>query len=83
MIGGRSWKITTSWPSHSLTTYYQPVNRMIDATVNLIEDIAIGAEPDTVGVQIKGDIIIRKSTRPPARGVNRNDQVRPAYRALE
>jgi DNA-binding LacI/PurR family transcriptional regulator len=54
-----------AWPSHSLTTYYQPLDKMIAATVKLIEEIAIGAEIETFASQIRGDIIIRKSTRSP------------------
>ena len=57
-----------AWPSHSLTTYSQPLDRMIEATVKLIEEISIGAESETVAWQIKGDIIVRKSTRPPPGG---------------
>ena len=57
-----------AWPSHALTTYYQPLDQMIEATVKLIEEIAIGSEIETVASQIKGDIIIRKSTRPPPVG---------------
>lgn len=53
-----------AWPSHSLTTYCQPLDRMIEATVKLIEEISIGAESEKVAWQIKGDIIVRKSTRP-------------------
>ena len=53
-----------AWPSHSLTTYSQPLDRMIEATVRLIEEISIGAESEKVAWQIKGDIIVRKSTRP-------------------
>lgn len=56
------------WPSHSLTTYSQPLDKMIEATMQLIEEIAIGAESERVAWQIKGDIIIRKSTRPPPGG---------------
>ena len=55
-----------AWPSLSLTTYSQPLDQMITATVNLIEEIAIGAEVEAVESQIKGDIVIRKSTRSPA-----------------
>lgn len=54
-----------AWPSHALTTYYQPLDKMIEATVKLIQEIGNGAEIETVASQIKGDIIIRKSTRPP------------------
>ena len=57
-----------AWPSHSLTTYSQPLDRMIEASVKLIEEISIGAENETVAWQIKGDIIVRKSTRPPPGG---------------
>ncbi|MDE0256698.1 MAG: LacI family DNA-binding transcriptional regulator [Rhodospirillaceae bacterium] len=57
-----------AWPSHSLTTYSQPLAKMIGATVKLIEEISIGAESETVAWQIKGDIIVRKSTRPPTGG---------------
>ncbi len=53
-----------AWPSHSLTTYSQPLDRMIEATVKLIEEISIGAESEKVAWQIRGDIIVRKSTRP-------------------
>ncbi len=57
-----------AWPSHALTTYSQPLDKMIAATVRLIEEISIGAESETIAWRIKGSIIIRKSTRPPPGG---------------
>lgn len=59
-----------AWPSHSLTTYSQPLDRMIEATVKLIEEISIGVESEKIAWQIKGDIIVRKSTRPRPGGGN-------------
>ncbi len=53
-----------AWPSHSLTTYSQPLDRMIEATVKLIGEISAGAESERVAWQIRGDIIVRNSTRP-------------------
>ncbi len=55
-----------AWPSHALTTYSQPLEKMIQATVKMIQEIAGGAEIDTAASQIKGDLIVRKSTRPVA-----------------
>ena len=57
-----------AWQSHSLTTYSQPLDKMIEATVKLIEEISAGAESETASWQIKGDIIVRKSTRPQPEG---------------
>jgi len=53
----------SAWPSHSLTTYHHPIKEMVAKTLHLIERIS--ADPDTAveAASIKGQIVIRHSTR--------------------
>jgi DNA-binding LacI/PurR family transcriptional regulator len=53
----------SSWPSHSLTTYRQPVRRMIAKTIELIKKIGDDPEYEPVSIRIEGRLIIRDSTR--------------------
>ncbi len=57
----------TAWPSHSLTTYHQPIEEMIARTLSLIDRIGADPEVDTEAVRIEGRIVIRESTRTLAR----------------
>ena len=54
-----------AWDSYALTTFRQPVNRMVEATVSiLIDQIETGmAEPESV--QFEGELILRRSARIP------------------
>ena len=53
-----------SWPAYDLTTIRQPVNRMVNATVDaLISGIEGGGEPSHV--HIPGPLVIRGSARKP------------------
>ncbi len=54
-----------AWASYDLTTYRQPVNRMVDATVSLLlEQIGSGqARPQKI--EIEGELILRGSARLP------------------
>ncbi len=54
-----------AWPSFNLTTLRQPVNRMVQATVDtLLDEIEQGRPPGTV-TEITGDLIVRTSARLP------------------
>lgn len=52
-----------AWPSYGLTTLRQPVNRMVEATVDtLLDEIETGRAPGT-RVEIEGELIVRTSAR--------------------
>lgn len=54
-----------AWPAYGLTTLRQPVNRMVDATVEtLLAEIETGQEPGIV-TEIEGELILRSSARRP------------------
>lgn len=52
-----------AWPSYQLTTLRQPVNRMVEATIDtLLEEIESGRAPGT-RIEIEGELIVRTSAR--------------------
>ena len=52
-----------AWPAYSLTTYRQPMNRMVAETVAiLLAEVAAGAA-STRRVVIEGDLVVRHSAR--------------------
>lgn len=52
-----------AWPSYALTTLRQPVNRMVEATIDtLLDEIETGRAPGT-RVEIEGELILRASAR--------------------
>ncbi|ABD54024.1 LacI family DNA-binding transcriptional regulator [Jannaschia sp. CCS1] len=54
-----------AWPSYNLTTLRQPVNRMVEATVDtMLDEIETGRAPGT-RVEIEGELILRTSARLP------------------
>ena len=54
-----------AWSSYDLTTFRQPVNRMVEATVDtLLAEIEIGRPPGTV-TEIEGELILRGSAKRP------------------
>jgi DNA-binding LacI/PurR family transcriptional regulator len=57
-----------SWPGIALTTYSQPVDKMVEATIELIRAMRDGRawEPVTV---VPGDLIVRSSARRPIRPI--------------
>ncbi|MDF9434132.1 LacI family DNA-binding transcriptional regulator [Chromohalobacter israelensis] len=52
-----------SWSSHALTTYRQPVPKMISTTVDLVRRITAGSLQDTTPVCIAGDLVVRGTVR--------------------
>lgn len=62
-----------SWPEHSLTTYLQPLDTMVERAVHII--CAQLQDPATPAIQeeLPGRLIVRKSARIPATG-DRNRQ---------
>jgi DNA-binding LacI/PurR family transcriptional regulator len=57
-----------SWGAYDLTTYRQPVNRMVEAAVAvMLEQIETGVAP-AAKIEIEGKLILRGSVRP-AQGV--------------
>lgn len=53
------------WSAYGLTTLRQPVNRMVEATVDtLLNEIESGRPPGTV-TEIQGELIVRDSARLP------------------
>jgi DNA-binding LacI/PurR family transcriptional regulator len=55
--------LMSGWPSHSLTTYHYPVQRMIAQTIELIERISAEPDYEPVSVVIHGHLVVRESTR--------------------
>ncbi|WP_224813986.1 LacI family DNA-binding transcriptional regulator [Hasllibacter sp. MH4015] len=54
-----------AWKSYSLTTLRQPVNRMVEATVDtLLNEIEQGRPPGTI-TEIEGHLVIRSSAKTP------------------
>lgn len=53
------------WPSYDLTTIRQPVNRMIDATLDLLEERLAEPEAEPVLELVAGSLIRRSSVRLP------------------
>lgn len=52
-----------AWPAYQLTTLRQPVNRMVEATVDtLLAEIESGRPPGT-NTEIEGELIVRASAR--------------------
>ncbi|OAN68917.1 LacI family transcriptional regulator [Jannaschia sp. EhC01] len=52
-----------AWPSYALTTLRQPVNRMVEATIDtLLDEIETGRAPGT-RIEIEGELIPRTSAR--------------------
>lgn len=50
------------WPRYSLTTFRQPVDAIVDMTVNLIKDhLAHPQKPATI-TQLSGELLVRRST---------------------
>lgn len=57
-----------AWGAYDLTTYRQPVNRMVEAAVELmLEQIETGVAP-TAKIEIEGQLILRGSVRQMQRG---------------
>lgn len=55
-----------AWPSYNLTTLRQPVNRMVEATVDtMLDEIETGRAPGT-RIEIEGELILRTSARLPS-----------------
>ena len=54
-----------SWASYSLTTYRQPVNRMVEATVDLLLDQIETGRTRSKKIEIEGELILRRSARLP------------------
>lgn len=54
-----------SWPAYDLTTVRQPVNRMVEATVELLLSSINGHENYTQTIQIEGPLIQRGSSQLP------------------
>ena len=52
-----------SWASYDLTTYRQPVNRMVEATVELLLDQIEAGKTHPRKIEIEGELILRGSVR--------------------
>jgi DNA-binding LacI/PurR family transcriptional regulator len=50
-----------SWPSYSLTTWQQPVDKMVESSIALLMDEINGKLKNPETVIIKGHLIIRNS----------------------
>lgn len=54
-----------SWPAYDLTTYRQPINRMVARTVQTLLSCIADASVAPERVEIEGELIVRGSTAPP------------------
>ncbi len=52
-----------SWPAYNLTTFRQPVNRMVAETVTTLIDRIEAKNLDPRRIKLDGKLIVRKSTR--------------------
>lgn len=54
-----------SWAAYDLTTVRQPVNRMVDATIQTLMAAVDGEEAYAQTIEIEGPLIQRSSSKPP------------------
>jgi DNA-binding LacI/PurR family transcriptional regulator len=57
-----------SWPGLSLTTYSQPIAPMVAATLEVVEQLRQGIEPDHMNI-VPGSLVARASARRPTQPV--------------
>ena len=55
-----------SWPSYDLTSVDQDVAAMVDLAIGRILEALAGDAPSTAHIEVKGRLILRSSTAPPA-----------------
>jgi LacI family transcriptional regulator len=53
-----------AWPAYDLTTYSQPLDRMVTETVATLIDRIESGNPDPRRLRLEGRLVVRKSTRP-------------------
>lgn len=61
-----------AWPSLDLTTYSQPVVRVVDRTIALLRRLLDGEQLNGVHEVIPGQLMVRGSARVPIKGVRTN-----------
>ncbi|MGW6455277.1 LacI family DNA-binding transcriptional regulator [Streptomyces sp. NPDC055078] len=54
-----------SWLSYDLTTYSQPVPRMIDAVISILQKVTENPNSEPEHIVIPGDLVVRSSCRKP------------------
>ncbi|MXX89058.1 MAG: substrate-binding domain-containing protein [Boseongicola sp. SB0677_bin_26] len=54
-----------AWDAYALTTFRQPVNRMVEATVNILIDQIENDAAEAESVQFEGELVLRNSARIP------------------
>ena len=59
----------TAWPCFGLTTYEQPIPRMIERLVELVKGAIEGTTPTDTHETIAGELIVRTSARLPGQGL--------------
>jgi DNA-binding LacI/PurR family transcriptional regulator len=57
------------WPSYSITSFTQPIRPMVEATVDILMDQIASGEIGSLQKIIKGQLIVRGSSRQPKKGV--------------
>lgn len=62
-----------TWPSYDLTTYSQPVDRMIVEVMRLITSMLSSPAQDSRDIVVPGELIVRGSARRPAFGIQSKD----------
>jgi len=65
-----------AWPSYSLTTYSQPVEAMMNATVDILFEVIRNPNAPVRHVTVPGKIIVRNSARLPATGIEEDEHGR-------
>lgn len=59
----------SAWPTHQLTTYSQPTERMVARAIALIRESLKGRTLRGIHEELPGELIVRSSARIPATGV--------------
>ncbi|MDE0210458.1 MAG: substrate-binding domain-containing protein, partial [Boseongicola sp.] len=54
-----------AWGAYALTTFRQPVNRMVEATVNILIDQIETETAKPESVEFEGELVLRRSARIP------------------
>ena len=53
----------TAWPSYAITTVRQPVDRMVDTTIEVLLNAIENPNAETVMKWIPASLVVRNSTR--------------------
>ena len=54
----------SAWPAYDMTTYSQPLDRMVAETIATLIDRIESGNPDPRRLRLEGKLVVRKTTRP-------------------